>query len=145
MSSWINTVSLEHVERGVAGGSTQADHGRDTRLRRLRRGDALVCYSPRTAMRSGASLQQFTAIAHRRRRALSRRYDTRLPPLAPAGRLRRGEPGRRPPAAAAAVVRDRRAAVGAAVPRGLFEVDDADLAVIAAVMGARLRPSARAT
>lgn len=59
---WINTISLEHVRLGVDGGFTQTDHGRPTRLRRLRRGDRLVFYSPRTAMRSGAPLQQFTAI-----------------------------------------------------------------------------------
>jgi hypothetical protein len=59
---WMNTISLEHVRLGVAGGFTQADHGRATRLRRLRRGDRLVFYSPRTAMRSGAPLQRFTAI-----------------------------------------------------------------------------------
>jgi len=61
-SYWINTVSLEHVELGVAGGFTQADHGTDTRLRKLRRGDGLVFYSPRTAMRSGRPLRQFTAL-----------------------------------------------------------------------------------
>ena len=59
---WINTVSREHVLRGVAGGFTQADHGKDTRLRRLRPGDRVACYSPRTAMRSGEPLQEFTAL-----------------------------------------------------------------------------------
>jgi hypothetical protein len=39
---WVNTVSLEHVQAGVEGGFTQADHGRATRLRRLRPGDGLV-------------------------------------------------------------------------------------------------------
>lgn len=58
---WVNTVSLEHVEAGVAGGFTQAGHGRDTQLRRLRPGDGIVFYSPRTAMRGGAPLQRFTA------------------------------------------------------------------------------------
>lgn len=61
-SYWINTVSLEHVQVGVEGGFTQADHGKPTRLRRLRRGDGLVFYSPRTAMRSGRPLRQFTAV-----------------------------------------------------------------------------------
>lgn len=59
---WVNTVSLEHVEVGVAGGFTQADHGSDTRLRKLTAGDGIVCYSPRTAMRAGRPLQEFTAI-----------------------------------------------------------------------------------
>ncbi|MCW2845342.1 MAG: hypothetical protein JWN22_3258 [Nocardioides sp.] len=61
-SYWVNTVSLEHVELGVEGGFTQAEHGSDTKLRKLRRGDGLVFYSPRTAMRSGRPLRQFTAL-----------------------------------------------------------------------------------
>ncbi len=59
---WVNAVSLEHVQLGVEGGFTQADHGRSTRLKRLRRGDWLVFYSPRTAMRAGRPLQEFTAL-----------------------------------------------------------------------------------
>lgn len=62
MRCWINVVSREHVERGVEGGFTQADHGRPTRLRRLDTGDAIAFYSPRTGMRSGDRLLQFTAL-----------------------------------------------------------------------------------
>ncbi|MFB9313656.1 EVE domain-containing protein [Nocardioides plantarum] len=59
---WVNTISLDHVLLGVEGGFTQADHGADTRLRRLRHGDGIAFYSPRTAMRTGRPLQQFTAL-----------------------------------------------------------------------------------
>lgn len=59
---WVNTVSLDHAEAGVAGGFTQADHGKDTRLRRLSAGDGIVFYCPRTALSGGRALQQFTAI-----------------------------------------------------------------------------------
>ena len=60
---WINTISLEHVLLGVEGGFTQADHGRDTRLRRLARGDAIAFYSSRrTIGATGRPLQQFTAL-----------------------------------------------------------------------------------
>ncbi len=59
---WVNTVSLDHVRRGAAGGFTQADHGARTRLQRLRPGDGLVFYSPRTAFQGGEPLQQFTAL-----------------------------------------------------------------------------------
>jgi EVE domain len=62
MRYWINVVSREHVERGVAGGFTQADHGKPTRLRRLGTGDAIAFYSPRTALRGGEPLQQLTAL-----------------------------------------------------------------------------------
>ncbi|MET0860910.1 MAG: hypothetical protein ABW091_07770 [Microbacterium sp.] len=39
MTAWINTVSRDHVERAVAGGFTQANHGKPHNLRRLERGD----------------------------------------------------------------------------------------------------------
>lgn len=59
---WITTISLDHVLLGVEGGFTQADHGRDTRLRRLQHGDGIAFYSSRTAMRTGKPLQRFTAL-----------------------------------------------------------------------------------
>ena len=55
MRYWINTVSRDHVQNGVEGGFTQADHGKQTRLKRLEKGDRIVFYSPRTE-------QKFTAI-----------------------------------------------------------------------------------
>jgi len=62
MTSWINTVSRSHVERGVAGGFTQANHGKPHMLKRMRRGDWIVFYSPRTDFPDGEPLQAFTAI-----------------------------------------------------------------------------------
>lgn len=62
MKYWINTVSRDHVEAGIQGGFTQADHGKSTRLKRLTKGDLIAFYSPRTAYRNGAPLQSFTAI-----------------------------------------------------------------------------------
>lgn len=59
---WINTVSRDHVRRGVDGGFTQANHGRPENLRRLARGDLLVFYSPRTSHPDGAPLRRFTAL-----------------------------------------------------------------------------------
>lgn len=61
-SYWINTISREHVQRGVEGGFTQANHGRPTTLRKLDRGDLVVFYSPRASYPDGAPLQRFTAI-----------------------------------------------------------------------------------
>lgn len=60
---WINTVSKDHLQRGIAGGFTQANHGRDTMLKRLKAGDWIVFYSPKTAYENGEPLQAFTAIA----------------------------------------------------------------------------------
>lgn len=59
---WINTVSRNHVQVGVESGFAQADHGKNTRLKRLNKGDWLVFYSPRTELRGGEALQTFTAI-----------------------------------------------------------------------------------
>ena len=59
---WVNTISRDHVLRGVVGGFTQANHGRATNLRRLARGDGIVFYSPRASYPDGEQLRHFTAI-----------------------------------------------------------------------------------
>jgi len=50
------------VRRGVEGGFAQVCHGKAAPLRRMKRGDWLVYYSPRTEMGGGELLQAFTAI-----------------------------------------------------------------------------------
>jgi predicted RNA-binding protein len=62
MKYWINTISRDHVRRGVEGGFTQANHGKRTTLQRLSEGDWVVFYSPRTSYEGGEVLQAFTAI-----------------------------------------------------------------------------------
>ncbi len=62
MTNWINTVSRDHVERGVRGRFTQANHGKPNMLRKMARGDWIVFYSPRTDYPKGEPLQAFTAI-----------------------------------------------------------------------------------
>lgn len=62
MTNWINTVSRDHVERGVRGRFTQANHGKPHMLRKMSRGDWIIFYSPRTEHPNGAPLQAFTAI-----------------------------------------------------------------------------------
>ncbi len=62
MKYWINTISRDHVVRGVAGGFTQANHGKPHMLKRLTTGDWIVFYSPKTNYRDGEPLQAFTAI-----------------------------------------------------------------------------------
>jgi hypothetical protein len=60
-SAWLGVVSQSHVERGVAGGFAQLCHGKERPLRRMRRGDWLVYYSPTLTM-GGAPLRAFTAL-----------------------------------------------------------------------------------
>ena len=62
MTYWINTVSADHVQRGVAGGFTQANHGKPHMLRKMARGEWIIFYSPKTAFEHGEPLQAFTAI-----------------------------------------------------------------------------------
>ena len=62
MKCWINTISRDHVQLGVAGGFTQAGHGKATGLKRLEAGDRLVFYSPRTSLHDGEPLKAFTAL-----------------------------------------------------------------------------------
>src|SRR4051812_26414831 len=62
MNYWINTVSRDHVQRGVTDGFTQANHGKATHLRQLAEGDLIVFYSPRTSYPDGDPLQRFTAL-----------------------------------------------------------------------------------
>lgn len=137
MRYWVNTISREHVQRGVAGGFTQADHGKNTRLKRLAKGDRIVFYSPRTEFGGGEPLQAFTAIGEiiddepyqavmtpdfhpwRRRVAFSPCQEAPIEPLIERltfipNKTRWGFPFR----------------------RGLFEVSEADFALIARAMRA---------
>ncbi|MCW2655453.1 MAG: hypothetical protein JWR32_6429 [Mycobacterium sp.] len=58
----MNTVSRDHVQRGVQGRFTQANHGKPHMLRKMARGDWIVFYSPKTALEGGEPLQAFTAL-----------------------------------------------------------------------------------
>ena len=61
MNAWLGVVSHQHVQRGVTGGFAQLCHGKALPLRRMRRGDWLVYYSP-ALQRGGDPLRAFTAI-----------------------------------------------------------------------------------
>ena len=61
MSAWLGVVSKAHVQRGVAGGFAQVCHGKAPPLRRMKRGDWLVYYSPGVEM-GGPALRAFTAL-----------------------------------------------------------------------------------
>ena len=54
---WIGVVSRAQVQIGVKGGSIQLNHGKKAPLEKLRAGDALVMYSPRTEYPDGKLLQ----------------------------------------------------------------------------------------
>jgi EVE domain len=62
MKYWVNTVSKDHVLRGVEGGFTQANHGSPYNLKKMSRGDYIVFYSPKTNFKNGKPLRYFTAL-----------------------------------------------------------------------------------
>jgi hypothetical protein len=120
---WLGVVSRAHVERGVAGGFAQLCHGKAAPLRRMRAGDWLIYYSPKTEMRPDApKLQAFTALG---RLVDERVYEVDLGDgwvphrrdvryeASPAGRARRAQaraaPGDAPRLDDAAAARTRRA------------------------------------
>ena len=59
---WVSSVNLDQVLLGVESGSTQAAPARETRLRRLGRGDQIAFFSPRAAAGAARPLQRFTAL-----------------------------------------------------------------------------------
>jgi hypothetical protein len=61
MNAWLGVVSQAHVMRGVKGGFAQLCHGKAQPLRRMRKGDWLVYYSPAVEM-NGEPLRAFTAV-----------------------------------------------------------------------------------
>jgi hypothetical protein len=139
MRYWINTISEEHVQRGVRGGFTQADHGAATRLRRLEKGDLMAFYSPRTAFRSGEPRQSFTALG---RVADDEPYQVTLSPAFKPWRRRmtflRCQPAKAQPLIPQlSFIRDK-TRWGFPFRRGLFPIDAEDFARIAEAMKARL-------
>jgi hypothetical protein len=59
---WVGVASADHVEAAVAGGFVQLGHGKMAPVRRLSPGDLLAFYSPRSQMHAGEHVRSFTAI-----------------------------------------------------------------------------------
>ncbi len=135
MKYWLNVVSREHVLLGREGEFAQAQHGSSSGLRRLKRGDLLVFYSPRTAL-NGVTLRRFTALGRiqddepfqvkmtpsfypsRRRVAFIDCAEASIEPLIPALEF----------------IPDKQR-WGLPLRRGLFEISRTDFAAIASSMG----------
>ena len=136
---FVNTVSRDHVQRGVAGGFTQANHGRPTGLKQLTTGDLIVFYSPKTAFENGAPLQHFTALG---RIADDESYQAEMTPTFHPWRRRveflaiEGAPIR-PLIEKLSFIEDKQH-WGMPFRRGLFEIPEDDFAIIARAMQARL-------
>lgn len=59
---WLGVVSKEHVEKGVEWGICQVCHGKAAPLKRMKKGDYLLYYSPKYSLNGAKKLQAFTAI-----------------------------------------------------------------------------------
>jgi len=125
MRYWINTVSRSHVQTGIEGGFTQTEHGKESRLKRLAKGDQIVFYSPRTD-------QKFTAIGEvideapyqeetgwRRRMKFATAQEAAIHPL-----IEQLE-----------FIRNKKS-WGFPFRRGMFEIGESDFKTIATAMGA---------
>ncbi|MHA4915566.1 EVE domain-containing protein, partial [Enterococcus faecium] len=50
MNYWIGVASRDHIARGVAGGFCQLCHGKAQALKRMKKGDWIIYYSPKETM-----------------------------------------------------------------------------------------------
>lgn len=62
MKFWIIVASKDHLQRGLAGGFIQANHGKAAPLKRMHAGDWVIFYSPKLEYDKPEKLQCFTAI-----------------------------------------------------------------------------------
>ena len=63
MPYWIIVGSKDHLQRGLAGGFIQANHGKAAPLKRMHAGDRVVFCAPKLEYEKPGKLQCFTAIA----------------------------------------------------------------------------------
>ena len=61
-SYWIGVVSKAHAYAAIGGGYVELNHGKAGPLERMREGDGVTLYSPRTHDPDGERVQAFTAI-----------------------------------------------------------------------------------
>jgi len=59
---WIIVASKNHVMRGVSEGICQADHGKAASLKKMKKGDGVVFYSPKETFEGNVKCRKFTAL-----------------------------------------------------------------------------------
>ena len=62
MKYWIIVASKDHIQRGLAGGFIQANHGKAAPLKRMQPTDWVIFYSPKLEYGKPEKCQCFTAI-----------------------------------------------------------------------------------
>lgn len=68
MNYWVGVACEDHVKAAVAGGFVQLGHGKMAPVLRLHPGDLIAFYSPRAQIKSGLIVRKFTAIGRVARR-----------------------------------------------------------------------------
>ena len=61
---WLLVAARDHVQKGVEGGFCQANHGKARNLKRMKKDDGVVFYSPKEEFGNPKPLQAFTALGH---------------------------------------------------------------------------------
>lgn len=141
MTNWIGVASREHVKAAIKGGFAQAGHGKKAPVKRMKRGDHILYYSPREGLGAGERVQAFTAIGRveddephqaiqsecfepfRRKVHYFRAHDAPIRPLLEELDLTRG-----------------RSSWGMVFRRSLFAINDRDFRIIARAMGVAQHP-----
>lgn len=59
---WIIVASKDHVKRGIVAGIAQACHGKSSPLKRMKKGDFIICYSGKQIMGNPDKCQEFTGL-----------------------------------------------------------------------------------
>jgi predicted RNA-binding protein len=59
---WIISASKDHVKNGLRKGIAQANHGKDTQLKRMKKGDYVLYYSSKMKLTKQDKCQEFTGI-----------------------------------------------------------------------------------
>lgn len=59
---WIVVASKDHVKIAEAGGFIQANHGKRAPMKKLNKGDQVICYSSKKTLGESTPYQKFTAI-----------------------------------------------------------------------------------
>ncbi len=131
---WIGVVSKEDVDMGMAGGYAQVNRGKAGPLERMRAGDGLAYYSPRTQHPDGEALQAFTAIGRIRNGTVYQAGDSLRPFRLDVDYFSAQPAPVRPLIEALSFIRSK-AHWGAAFRFGVVRVPEADFALIAGAMG----------
>ena len=55
---WVAAISKEHTQRGVSGSFIQVCHGKQTPLKRIKKGDYLLVYSSKITMEGNENVRR---------------------------------------------------------------------------------------